>query len=229
MENQFKERFRKMNPLELVRTFNKNLDRNWDLFERTEFLNAIRDAFGNRNICIEQITHNSAIRSNGFLLGKKYESIFVANKVIPKKELKSNLQITILLDSACEQHECIYLNPKLVLINEPIMNLRKYVEHGSAPILFSVQHDKIQTVFNVTGIQNMYLLGFKFSNRIKSVNLINGKKEHVFQLAIPSKTLLFLPKKLILESNSYLLVKRPSIEKFLNDVHSVQILPTLKK
>ena len=70
MENQFKERFRKMNPLELVRTFNKNLDRNWDLFERTEFLNAIRDAFGNRNICIEQITHDSAIRSNGFLLGK---------------------------------------------------------------------------------------------------------------------------------------------------------------
>ena len=229
MENQFKERFRKMNPLELVRTFNKNLDRNWDLFERTEFLNAIRDAFGNRNICIEQITHNSAIRSNGFLLGKKYESIFVANKVIPKKELKSHLPITILLDSACEQHECIYLNPKLVLINEPIMDLRKYVEHGSAPILFSVQHDKIQTVFNVTGIQNMYLLGFKFSNRIKSVNLINGKKEHVFQLAIPSKTLLFLPKKLILESNSYLLVKRPSIEKYLNDVHSIQILPTLKK
>ena len=111
----------------------------------------------------------------------------------------------------------------------PIIDLRKYVEHGSAPILFSVQHDKIQTVFNVTGIQNMYLLGFKFSNRIKSVNLINGRKEHVFQLAIPSKTLLFLPKKLILESNSYLLVKRPSIEKFLNDVHSIQILPTLKK
>lgn len=229
MENQFKERFRNLNPLELVDTYNKNLDRSWDLFERTEFLNAIRDAFGNRNICIEQITHSSAIRSNGFLLGKKYESTFVANKVIPKKELKSQLPITILLDSACEQHECIYLNPKLVLINEPIIDLRKYVEHGSAPILFSVQHDKVQTVFNVTGIQNMYLLGFKFSNRIKSVNLINGRKEHVFQLAIPSKTLLFLPKKLILESNSYLLVKRPSIEKFLNDVHSIQILPTLKK
>ena len=229
MENQFKERFRNLNPLELVDTFNKNLDRNWDLFERTEFLNAIREAFAKRNICIEQITHSGAIRSNGFLLGKKYESIFVAKKVIPKKDLKSQLPITILLDSACEQHECIYLNPKLVLINEPIIDLRKYVEHGSAPILFSVQHDKIQTVFNVTGIQNMYLLGFKFSNRIKSVNLINGRKEHVFQLAIPSKTLLFLPKKLILESNSYLLVKRPSIEKFLNDVHSIQILPTLKK
>ena len=71
MENQFKERFRKMNPFELVDTYNKNLDRNgWDIFERTEFLNAIRDAFRNRNICIEQITHSGAIRSNGFLSEK---------------------------------------------------------------------------------------------------------------------------------------------------------------
>lgn len=229
MENQFKERFRKMNPLELVRTFNKDLGHNGWVSSRGEFLGALREEFGNRNICTELITHSGAIRSRGFIMKKEYEAVYVAKKVIPKKDLKSQLPITILLDSATEQHECIYLNPKLVLINEPIIDLRKYVEHGSAPIIFSVQHDKIQTVFNVTGIQNMYLLGFKFSNRIKSVNLINGRKEHVFQLAIPSKTLLFLPKKLILESNSYLLVKRPSIEKFLNDVHSIQILPTLKK
>ena len=229
MENQFKERFRKMNPLELVRTFNKDLGHNGWVSSRGEFLGALREEFVNRNICTELITHSGAIRSRGFIMKKESEAVYVAKKVIPKKDLKSQLPITILLDSATEQHECIYLNPKLVLINEPIIDLRKYVEHGSAPILFSVQHDKIQTVFNVTGIQNMYLLGFKFSNRIKSVNLINGRKEHVFQLAIPSKTLLFLPKKLILESNSYLLVKRPSIEKFLNDVHSIQILPTLKK
>ena len=51
MENQFKERFRNLNPLELVHTYNKNLDRSWNIFERTEFLNAIREAFAKRNIC----------------------------------------------------------------------------------------------------------------------------------------------------------------------------------
>ena len=45
MENQFKERFRKMNHLELVDTFNKNLDRNGWVKSRGEFLNAIREVF----------------------------------------------------------------------------------------------------------------------------------------------------------------------------------------
>ena len=228
MQNQFKERFRKLNPLELVQTFNKDLGHGGWVGSRGEFLVALREEFGNRNICIDNITHSSAIRSRGFIMKKESEAVYVAKKVIPKKDLKRQLPITILLDSEYEQHECIYLNPKLVLINEPIVDLRKHVEHGCSPILFSVQHDKVQTVFNVTGIQDMYLLGFKFSNQIKSVNLINGRKEHILQLAIPSKTLLFLPQKLILESNTFLLAKRPSIEMFLNDIHSIQVLPTLK-
>ena len=228
MQNQFKERFRKLNNLELVETFNKDLGHNGWVSSRGEFLAALRQEFGKRQICIDGITHGGAIRSRGFLLKKEYESVYVAKKVIPKKDLTRQLPVTILLDSEYEQHECIYLNPKLVLIDEPIVDLRKHVEHGCSPILFAVQHDKVQTVFNVTGIQDMYLIGFKFSNEIKSVNLINGRKEHVFQLAIPSKTLLFLPQKLILEANTFLLAKRPSIEMFLNDIHSIQVLATLK-
>lgn len=228
MQNQFKERFRKLNNLELVETFNKDLGHNGWVSSRGEFLAALRQEFGKRQICIDGITHGGAIRSRGFLLKKEYESVYVAKKVIPKKDLTRQLPVTILLDSEYEQHECIYLNPKLVLIDEPIVDLRKHVEHGCSPILFAVQHDKVQTVFNVTGIQDMYLIGFKFSNEIKSVNLINGRKEHVFQLAIPSKTLLFLPQKLILEANTFLLAKRPSIEMFLNDIHSIQVLSTLK-
>ena len=228
MQNQFKERFRKLNNLELVETFNKDLGHKGWVSSRGEFLAALRQEFSKRQICIDGITHGNAIRSRGFLLKKEYESVYVAKKVIPKKDLTRQLPVTILLDSEYEQHECIYLNPKLVLIDEPIVDLRKHVEHGCSPILFAVQHDKVQTVFNVTGIRDMYLLGFKFSNKIKSANLINGRKEHVFQLAIPSKTLLFLPQKLILEANTFLLVKRPSIEMFLNDIHSIQLLSTLK-
>ena len=41
MENQFKERFRKMNPLELVRTFNKDLGHNGWVNFRGEFLGAL--------------------------------------------------------------------------------------------------------------------------------------------------------------------------------------------
>ena len=228
MQNQFKERFRKLNNLELVKTFNKDLGHKGWVSSRGEFLAALRQEFGKRQICIDGITHGNAIRSRGFVMKKEYESVYVAKKVIPKKDLTRQLPVTILLDSEYEQHECIYLNPKLVLIDEPIVDLRKHVEHGCSPILFAVQHDKVQTVFNVTGIRDMYLLGFKFSNKIKSANLINGRKEHVFQLAIPSKTLLFLPQKLILEANTFLLVKRPSIEMFLNDIHSIQLLSTLK-
>ena len=228
MQNQFKERFRKLNNLELVETFNKDLGHKGWVSSRGEFLAALRQEFSKRQICIDGITHGGAIRSRGFVMKKEYESVYVAKKVIPKKDLTRQLPVTILLDSEYEQHECIYLNPKLVLIDEPIVDLRKHVEHGCSPILFAVQHDKVQTVFNVTGIRDMYLLGFKFSNEIKSVNLINGRKEHVLQLAIPSKTLLFLPQKLILESNTYLLAKRPSIEMFLNDIHSIQLLSTLK-
>tara|TARA_B100001057_G_scaffold498562_1_gene605943 strand:+ start:984 stop:1682 length:699 start_codon:yes stop_codon:yes gene_type:complete len=228
LENQFKERFRKLNPLELVATFNKNLNRSWDIDERRQFLETLRKEFEKRNICIENITSPFAIRSNGFIMNKQSEAVYVAKKVIPKKDLTRQIPITLLLDSEYEQHECVYLNPKLVLIDEPIIDMRKYLEHGCSPILFAVQHDKVQTVFNVTGIRDMYLIGFKFSNQIKSVNLINGRKEHVLQLAIPSKTLLFLPQKLILEFNTFLLAKRQSIEKFLNDIHSIQLLPTYK-
>ena len=228
MENQFKERFRKLNPLELVQTFNKDLGHNGWVRSRGEFLAALREEFNYRNICIEAITHGNAIRTRGFIMKKESEAVYVAKKVIPKKDLTRQIPLTLLLDSEYEQHECVYLNPKLVLINEPIVDMRKYLEHGCSPILFAVQHDKVQTVFNVTGIRDMYLIGFKFSNQIKSVNLINGRKEHVLQLAIPSKTLLFLPQKLILEFNTFLLAKRQSIEKFLNDIHSIQLLPTLK-
>jgi len=228
MQNQFKERFRKLNNLELVETFNKDLGHKGWVSSRGEFLAALRQEFSKRQICIDGITHGGAIRSRGFVMKKEYESVYVAKKVIPKKDLTRQLPVTILLDSEYEQHECIYLNPKLVLIDEPIVDLRKHVEHGCSPILFAVQHDKVQTVFNVTGIRDMYLLGFKFNNKIKSVNLINGRKEHVLQLAIPNKTLLFLPQKLILEANTYLLAKRPSIEMFLNDIHSIQVLSTLK-
>ncbi len=228
MQNQFKERFRKLNNLELVETFNKDLGHNGWVSSRGEFLAALREEFGKRQICIDSITHGNAIRSRGFVMKKEYESVYVAKKVIPKKDLGRQLPVTLLLDSEYEQHECIYLNPKLVLIDEPIVDLRKHVEHGCSPILFAVQHDKIQTVFNVTGIRDMYLLGFKFNNEIKSVNLINGRKKHVLQLAIPSKTLLFLPQKLILEAKTFLLVKRPSIEMFLNDIHSIQVVSTLK-
>ena len=228
MENQFKERFRKLNPLELVQTFNKDLGHNGWVGSRGEFLAALREEFNYRNICIEAITHGNAIRNRGFIMKKESEAVYVAKKVIPKKDLTRQIPVTLLLDSEYEQHECVYLNPKLVLINEPIVDMRKYLEHGCSPILFAVQHDKAQTLFNVTGIRDMYLIGFKFSNQIKSVNLINGRKEHVLQLAIPSKTLLFLPQKLILEFNTFLLAKRQSIEKFLNDIHSIQLLPTLK-
>lgn len=228
MENQFKERFRKLNPLELVQTFNKDLGHNGWVGSRGEFLDALREEFNYRNICIEAITHGNAIRTRGFIMKKESEAVYVAKKVIPKKDLTRQIPVTLLLDSEYEQHECVYLNPKLVLINEPIVDMRKYLEHGCSPILFAVQHDKAQTLFNVTGIRDMYLIGFKFSNQIKSVNLINGRKEHVLQLAIPSKTLLFLPQKLILEFNTFLLAKRQSIEKFLNDIHSIQLLPTLK-
>ena len=228
MENQFKERFRKLNPLELVQTFNKDLGHNGWVGLRGEFLAALREEFNHRNICIEAITHGGAIRTRGFIMKKESESVYVAKKVIPKKDLTRQLPVTLLLDSEYEQHECVYLNPKLVLIDEPIVDMRKHLEHGCSPILFAVQHDKVQTVFNVTGIRDMYLIGFKFSNQIKSVNLINGRKEHVLQLVIPSKTLLFLPQKLILEFNTFLLAKRSSIEKFLNDIHSIQLLPTLK-
>ena len=70
MQNQFKERFRKLNPLELVQTFNKDLGHGGWVGSRGEFLVALREEFGNRNICIDNITHSSAIRSRGFIMKK---------------------------------------------------------------------------------------------------------------------------------------------------------------
>ena len=60
MENQFKERFRKMNPLELVEPTTNTSPQLGNLNVNSQ---CIRDAFGNRNICIEQMSHSSAIRS----------------------------------------------------------------------------------------------------------------------------------------------------------------------
>ena len=85
MQNQFKERFRKLNPLELVQTFNKDLGHSGWVGSRGEFLVALREEFGNRNICIDNITHSGAIRSRGFIMKKESEAVYVAKKVIPKK------------------------------------------------------------------------------------------------------------------------------------------------
>ena len=56
MSNQFKERFRKLNPLELVQTFNKDLEHNGWVGSRGEFLAALREEFNYRNVCIDAIT-----------------------------------------------------------------------------------------------------------------------------------------------------------------------------
>ena len=159
----------------------------------------------------------------GFHLKKEYESVLVAKKIIPKKHLEKQLPITLLLDSETKGHECIYLSPKLVIVEDPIIKLRRYMECDATPILLAVQHNIVQTLLDVTGIQDMVLIGFKTSNQIKSVNLLDGNKAHVLQIAIPSKTMLLFPKKLILECNTLLLVKRPSIEKFLNDIVKIQV------
>ena len=124
MENQFKERFRKLNPLELVQTFNKDLGHNGWVGSRGEFLAALRQEFNHRNICIDAITHGGAIRTRGFIMKKESEAVYVAKKVIPKKDLTRQIPATLLLDSEYEQHECVYLNPKLVLFDEPIVDMR---------------------------------------------------------------------------------------------------------
>ncbi|MEJ6589804.1 MAG: hypothetical protein QNL43_08380 [Crocinitomicaceae bacterium] len=218
MQNQFKEDFKKLTDLQLVKAFNKQLCHNGWVLSPGEYLIELRSAFYDRGLNPAAIVH-----MRGFHLKKEYESVLVAKKIIPKKHLEKQLPITLLLDSETKGHECIYLSPKLVIVEDPIIKLRRYMECDATPILLAVQHNIVQTLLDVTGIQDMVLIGFKTSNQIKSVNLLDGNKAHVLQIAIPSKTMLLFPKKLILECNTLLLVKRPSIEKFLNDIVKIQV------
>ena len=62
---------------------------------------------------------------------------------------------------------------------------------------------------------------------MKSVNWINGDARHIFQMAVSSKTLLSIPKEVILESASYLLGNRTDLDRFINDIVKIELVNPL--
>ena len=202
-------------------------DSNGWVSSRGEFLKEIRDEFNRRELNIEAISHASAIRTRGLVMKKESKSALVAMNVLPIQKLGKQILAQLILDTESKKHEVVLLSPKLVLLNDPIVRLKDHLEYDYSPVLFAVQHENVQTIFDVSGLQDQFLIGFNKRNQIKSVNWINGDARHVFQMAVSSKTLLSIPKKVILESSSYLLGKRTDLERFINDIVKIELVNPL--
>ena len=227
MSNQFEHKLWKLSDLELVKAFNNDLGHNGWVSSRGEFLYAMRSEFNRRELNIEAISHGSAIRTNGFIMTEESKSALVAMNVLPFQKLGKQILASLILDTESKKHEVVLLSPKLVLLKDPIVKLKDHLEYDLSPVLFAVQHEKVQTVFDVSGLQDQFLIGFNTRNKIKSVNWINGDARHVFQIAVSSKTLLSIPKEVILESASYLLGKRTDLGRFLNDIVKIELVNPL--
>lgn len=222
MSNQFKERLRTYSDLALVKAYNKDLGHNGWVSSRGEFHIALRAEIYDRGLNPAAIMH-----MRGFHLKKEYESALVAMNILPIQKLGKQILAQLILDTESKKHEVVLLSPKLVLLNDPIVRLKDHLTEDHSPVLLAVQHENVQTVFDVTGLKDQFLIGFNTRNKIKSVNWINGDTRHVLQMAVSSKTLLSIPKEAILESASYLLGKRVDLERFLNDIVQIELVNPL--
>jgi hypothetical protein len=222
MSNQFKERLRTYSDLSLVKAYNNDLGHNGWVSSRGEFHIALRAEMYRRGLNPGAIMH-----MRGFHLKKEFKSALVAMNILPIQKLGKQILAQLILDTESKKHEVVLLSPKLVLLNDPIVKLKEHLEYDQSPILFAVQHENIQTVFDVSGLKDQFLIGFNTRNKIKSVNWINGDARHVFQMAVSSKTLLSIPKKVILESSNYLLGKRTDLEIFINDIVKIELVKPL--
>ena len=222
MSNQFEKRLRTYSDLALVKAYNKDLGHNGWVSSRGEFHIALRAEIYRRGLNPFAIMH-----MRGFHVNKKYESALVAMNILPIQKLGKQILAQLILDTESKKHEVVLLSPKLVLLNDPIVRLKDHLEYDHSPVLFAVQHENVQTIFDVSGLKDQFLIGFNTRNKIKSVNWINGDARHVFQMAVSTKTLLSIPKKVILESASYLLGKRTDLERFINDIVKIELVNPL--
>ena len=170
---------------------------------------------------------SAIMHMRGFHLKKEFESALVAMNILPIQKLGKQILAQLILDTESQKHEVLLLSPKLVLLNDPIVRLKDHLEYDHSAVLFAVQHENVQTIFDVSGLQDQFLIGFNTRNKIKSVNWINGDARQVFQMAVSSKTLLSIPKKVILESSSYLIGKRTDLDRFINDIVKIELVNPL--
>ena len=222
MSNQFEKRLRTYSDLALVKAYNKDLGHNGWVSSRGEFHIALRAEIYRRGLNPHAIMH-----MRGFHVNKKYESALVAMNILPIQKLGKQILAQLILDTESKKHEVVLLSPKLVLLNDPIVRLKDHLEYDHSPVLFAVQHENVQSIFDVSGLKDQFLIGFNPRNKIKSVNWINGDARHIFQMAVSSKTLLSIPKEVILESASYLLGKRTNLERFINDIVKIELVNPL--
>ena len=222
MSNQFKERLRAYSDLALVKAYNKDLGHNGWVSSRGEFHIALRAEMYHRGLNPGAIMH-----MRGFHLKKEFESALVAMNILPIQKLGKQILAQLILDTENKKHEVVLLSPKLVLLHDPIVRLKDHITADHSPILIAVQHENVQTIIDVSGLQDQFLIGFNTRNKIKSVNWINGDARHVFQMALSSKTLFSIPKEVILESASYFLGKRTDLERFINDIVKIELVNPL--
>ena len=222
MSNQFEKRLRTYSDLALVKAYNKDIGHNGWVYSRGEFHIALRGEIYRRGLNPGAIMH-----MRGFHLKKEFESALVAMNILPIQKLGKQILAQLILDTESKKHEVVLLSPKLVLLHDPIVRLKDHTEYDQSPVLFAVQHENVQTIFDVSKLQDQFLIGFNTRNKIKSVNYINGDTRHVLQMVVSSKTLLSITKQAILESASYLLGKRTDLEKFLNDIVKIELVNPL--
>lgn len=222
MSNQFEKSLRTYSDLALIKTYNKDLGHNGWVSSRGEFQIALRAEIYRRGLNPGAIMH-----MRGFHLKKEFESALVAMNILPIQKLGKQILAQLILDTESKKHEVVLLSPKLVLLNDPIVRLKDHLEYDHSNVLFAVQHENVQTIFDVSGLQDQFLIGFNKLNKMKSVNWINGDARHVFQMALSSKTLLSIPKEVILESASYFLGKRTDLERFINDIVKIELVNPL--